>query len=181
MILPLSSVLVRPYLEWCVHFWAPQYKRDMDALGRFQQKTNKVMKDPEHGFYEKKVRQLGLFSMGGKKKAQGSLIYIYKHTKEGCKEDRSQLFLKMSCDRTGGNGHRLKQFILSEHLRTLFYWTLPQIGVSFRNIETLSRHRLGQYAVGDLAWAARLDKMISRGSFWLQLYHPSMIPRNTKF
>lgn len=62
VILPLYLALVTLYLECCVHFWATQYKTDMDILRRAQQRTTKMKKGLSCLSYEKRLRELGHFS-----------------------------------------------------------------------------------------------------------------------
>lgn len=56
----LHSALVRPLLKYCVWFWAPQFKKGMNALKQVPWREAKMHNGVEHRLYEK-WRDLRLF------------------------------------------------------------------------------------------------------------------------
>ncbi|KAK4824123.1 hypothetical protein QYF61_010746, partial [Mycteria americana] len=105
--------VLRPALESSV-------QEGHEPLGAGPDEGHKMIRGMEHLSYEDSLRELGLFSLE-KRRFRGDLIVSFQYLKGAYKKDEDRLFNRACCDRTRGNGFKLKEGRFRLDIRKKFF------------------------------------------------------------
>ena len=150
-ILTLYSTLVRPHLEYCVQFWSPSLRKDIDRIEKVQRRATKMIPRLRSKPYEDRLAHLNLYSLS-KRRLRGDLIETFKICK-GLENVNCNKYFDIAVDeRTRGHQFKIrpKHFSYDEKKNFFFNrvinnWNdLPANVIESETLDTFKK-RLDKY------------------------------------
>ena len=120
VMLQLYKTLVRPNLEYCVQFWSPHYRKDVEALERVQRRFTRMLPGMEGKSYEERLIDLKLFSLE-RRRLRGDLIETYKMVRGLDRVDSESLLPLMGTMSTRGHNFKLRGNRYRTEVRGMFF------------------------------------------------------------
>jgi len=145
VVILLYSVLVWPHLEYCVQFWAPQFKRNVKVLDYVQRRATNLVKGLEGMSYEEQPKQTACLIW---RTLRGNLMALYSFLRRGSGQGDADSFSLGSSDRTHGNDSKLHQRRFRLDIRKHFFtemvvrcWnSLPREVMNAPDLPVFKRH-----------------------------------------
>ena len=151
VILALYNSLVRPHLEYCVQFWSPYYKKDIEKLEKIQRRVTKMIPRLRNKSYEERLEELNLFSLP-KRRIRGDLIEVFKIFKGFSNLDANKYFTIDHSNLTRNNGFKIIPKRFQSHEAKYFFFNrivnvwnkLPSEVVNSNSIESF-KNKVDKY------------------------------------
>ena len=105
IVVTLYKSLILPHLEYCVQFWSPSLKKDIDRLERVQARATKLIPEIRHMSYENRLKILGMHTLKSRR-IRFDLVQTYKILHGVDNVDYTKYF-ELNNNHTRNNGYKL--------------------------------------------------------------------------
>uniref|UniRef100_M3XLH7 Reverse transcriptase domain-containing protein n=1 Tax=Latimeria chalumnae TaxID=7897 RepID=M3XLH7_LATCH len=120
VITPLYRALVRPHLEYCVQFWSPRLRCDIESVERVQRRATRLIEGMEGLNYSERLQKLHMFTLE-KRRMRGDMITVFKILHDPDTMVQDELFHPVNESRTRGHNLRVRGGKFKTNVRKYYF------------------------------------------------------------